>query len=420
MNGYHSRTGTNPFLVFFLSFLVVAAFAVGALSERTGLLPGINPRVPRDLGQTFDPFWETWDLIDKHFVDRKAIKPVKMTRYAIRGMLASLGDTGHTTYLSPEELTDLKRSIEGYFVGIGVRLTVRQGRPTIIQVLPNSPAKAAGLHVGDVVLAANGKNVINQSVARVAELVRGPADTKVRLLILRQGVSQPLSFRVTRGKVDLADVEWHMLPGTHVAHIAIQSFAGKTTDKELRRALREAQEQGAKGLILDVRGNGGGLKEQAVAVTSEFLTGGTVFIEQDAQGNRENVKVQPGGLAPDTPAVVLIDGGTASSAEIFAGALKDHSRAKLVGTHTFGTGTVLQPFPLSDGSAVLLAVKEWLTPNGHQIWHKGVQPDFEVSLPQNAAVLFPGIEETITAKQLAESSDKQLLKALEVVKKQIR
>src|SRR5262249_14959780 len=147
--------------------------------------------------------------------------------------------------------------------------------------------------------------------------------------------------------------------------------------------------QGVQALLLDVRGNPGGLKDQAVAVTSEFLREGNVFLEQDAQGRQTAIPVHAGAHAADVPVAVVIDEGTASSAEIFAGALQDHGRGKLVGTRTFGTGTVLQPFGLSDGSAVLLAVTEWLTPKGRQIGHKGISPDVEVAVPEGTSILLP-------------------------------
>src|SRR5262249_53324406 len=150
-------------------------------------------------------------------------------------------------------------------------------------------------------------------------------------------------------------------------------------------------------------GSPGGLKEQAVLVASEFLKGGNVLLERDAEGQQTPVAVKPGGVARDLPLVVLIDEGTASAAEILAGALQDHKRAKLVGTRTFGTGTVLEPFNLSDGSAVLLAVAEWLTPAGRQIWHKGISPDVEVALPAEATALLPEMEAGLNAAALARS-----------------
>jgi carboxyl-terminal processing protease len=232
-------------------------------------------------------------------------------------------------------------------------------------------------------------------------------------------VAKPLDLDISRAQVDVADVTWHLLPGIAIAHIAIENF-GEKAHAQLLEALNKSQAQGVQALILDVRGNPGGLKDQAVAVTSEFLTEGDVFLEQDAQGRRNPVPVVPGAHAADIPVAVLIDEGTASSAEIFAGALQDHGRAKLVGTRTFGTGTVLQPFPLSDGSAVLLAVTEWLTPKGRHIWHKGISPDVEVALAEGTPILLPEMEGELDAASLAKSEDKQLQKTLELLRANIR
>jgi carboxyl-terminal processing protease len=394
--------------------LLVLAFAGGVLADRQGLLPGSVP-APRGLGRTFA---EAWHLVDKYYVDRSAVQPEAMTRGAIEGMLTSLGDTGHTTYLTPEEVKRMDSALTGEFDGIGARVSVRNHRPTIAGTIPGSPARAAGLDAGDVLEQVDGKDVAELSLERVVDLVRGKPGTTVHLQVLRPGRSKPLEFDIERAKVEVPSVSWHMLPGVPVAHLAIESF-GEHTDAEVKSAVAEARKQGARGLLLDVRGDPGGLKKQAVAVTSEFLKGGLVFIEQNAEGQRQEIPVLPGGVATDIPVTVLIDEGTASSAEIFAGALQDHKRGKLVGTHTFGTGTVLEEFPLSDGSAVLLAVAEWLTPSGQVIWHKGIQPDVVVTLPEDAKILLPEEEDKLTASELAKSSDKQLLKALELLKEEI-
>src|SRR5262249_3437487 len=156
---------------------------------------------------------------------------------------------------------------------------------------------------------------------------------------------------------------WAMLPGTGLAHLAIERF-GEQSHTQLKAVLQEIRKAGAKGLILDLRLNQGGFKDRAVALTSEFLAQGDVFLERDAQGRQKFHPVRGGACAADIPLCALIDSGTASSAEILAGALQDHGRGKLIGTRTFGTGTVLQRFDLSDGSAVLIAVSEWLTPHG--------------------------------------------------------
>jgi carboxyl-terminal processing protease len=390
--------------------LLLAAFAVGVLLDRSGLLPG-SP-VPRGLGSTFA---EAWRLVERRYVDRSAVQPARMTDGAIEGMLASLGDVGHTTYVTREELKELQQGLKGELEGIGARVTLRDHQPTIMDTVPNSPARAANLQPGDVILDVNGKSVANLPLQRVVEMVRGPAGTEVRLRLRRKGQAKPIDITIKRAKVDVPEVAWHLLPGVPIAHVAIHNF-GNHADEQLKTAIKEAQQQGATKLILDVRGNPGGLKDQAVAVTSEFLTSGNVFIMKDAQGQETPVAVKPGGIAPDIPVCVLIDEGTASSAEILAGALQDHHRAKLVGTHTFGTGTVLEPFPLSDGSAVLLAVAEWLTPNGRSFWHKGIPPDIVVPLPPDATVLLPEAEGNLDASALKNSTDKQLLKAIEVLR----
>jgi carboxyl-terminal processing protease len=401
-------------------FVGLFSFVGGALADRAGWLPGSGGREPPGLRKTFAPFWEAWRLVKEHYVDPERAGDVPMTRGAITGMLASLGDVGHTTYLTPEEVKRLKDSLSGKLEGIGATVTVRQRQPTIMHTIPRSPARKAGLKSGDVILEVDGKPAAGLPLQQVVDRVRGPAGTRVRLRIGRPGESTPLPFTITRAKVDVPKVTWAMLPGAPIAHVAIREF-GKRADAQLRKALAGAREQGARALVLDVRGNPGGLKDQAVAVTSEFLKKGqVVFVQVDARGNREEVKAKGPEAAAGLPVCVLIDGGTASSPEILAGALKDHKRAKLVGTRTFGTGTVLERFPLSDGSAVLLGVAKWLTPEGHEIWHKGIDPDVEVALPPDATILTPENEEGLSEEAFRKSKDAQLRKAFELLREQLR
>jgi carboxyl-terminal processing protease len=405
----------RPLPVYFLLLLGILA---GVMLDRSGWLPGSMNRAPAHVGATFDPFWEAWNLIERNYVDRSALQPVRMTQGAIAGLVESLGDTGHSSYLTADELHQLTSGLNGEMEGVGARMSIRRGRPTIVQTLPDSPARTAGLQPGDIMLEVDQQSVANLPLSRIVDKVRGPAGTTVHLRVLREKHAQALDFSIVRAKVELAQVTWHRLPGPAIAHIAIQEF-GAQADAELKTALLEARQQGGKGLIIDIRGNPGGLKDQAVAVTSEFLAEGLVLIEQDAHGQRKEVPVQPGGVATDLPVVILMDEGTASSAEIFAGALQDSNRATLVGTHTFGTGTVLEPFLLQDGSAVLLAVAEWYTPKGRQIWHQSITPDVEVPLPENATALIPEEEDHLSAAALAETEDKQLLKAWQIMKDKI-
>ncbi len=399
--------------------VVLLVFASGMVVGWSGFLPNPISRQPAGVEGTFKPFWEAWDLVEDHYVDRQAVNPRNMTEGAIRGMLNSLGDTDHTTYLTPDEAGRMEETLKGHMVGIGVRLGERQGRPTVIAVLPDTPAQKGGVKPGDVLLKVDGKDLKDKSVEQIVELVTGKADTRVQLTVGRAGETEPLTLTLTRAQIKVPEVSWHRLQGRPVAHLAIQSF-GQDADEQLKKALEAARQEGARGLIIDVRLNPGGLKDQAVAVTSEFLKDGNVFLDQDSRGRQTPVPVKPGGVATDIPLVVLIDELTASSAEIFAGAIQDHKRGKLVGDKTFGTGTVLQPFALSDGSAVLLAVSEWLTPDGRRIWHKGITPDVPVALPAGATILLPEEAGGMSRAELDKSSDKQLIKAIEVLEEQLK
>jgi carboxyl-terminal processing protease len=399
-----------------LGVLLLAAFCGGALVDRLGLLPGPAPYAPPGLRRTFAPFWETWNLVQEHYVDRQAVQPVRMTHGSIAGMLNSLGDVGHTTFLAPDEVTRLSNELSGQLEGIGAGLTSRDRRPAILYTIPGSPARAAGLQPGDVIQEVDGKDVSRLPLDQVVRLVRGQPGTAVRLRVLRPGTSAPLDFEITRAKVEIPLVSWRLVAGQPVAHVALRSF-GEHAGERVKAAIREARGAGAKGIVLDLRGDPGGLRKEAVAVASEFLPGGVVFIEVDARGRREEVPVTPGGTGTDVPLVALVDQGTASSAEIVAGALQDHHRAKLVGTRTFGTGTVLKSFQLSDGSAVLLAIQEWLTPDGRQIWHKGITPDVEVEMPPKTSPVLPEAGPDDAPED--PGSDAQLRAALDVLRKQL-
>ena len=334
--------------------LLLAAFLAGVWADRAGWLPGSMPQ-PTGLERTFG---EAWQKVQRHYVDREALQPDKMTQGAIEGMLASLGDTGHTTYLTADDLRQLENSLNGHLEGIGARLSIRQERPTIVNTVPGSPAEKSGLQAGDVLLQINGKDAAGLSLSRIVELVRGPAGTEVHLRVRRDERPKPLDFDITRAEVKVPEVSWHMLPGVPIAHIALHEF-GKEADEELKKALEEAKSQGAKGIILDLRANPGGLKDQAVAVTSEFLSHGTVFIEQNAQGKRTEVPAQPGGIATGIPMVVLIDRGTASSAEILAG------RSRTITGPSWSALAPSAPAPCSSRIRSATARRcSWPSPNG--------------------------------------------------------
>ena len=203
-----------------------------------------------------------------------------------------------------------------------------------------------------------------------------------------------------------------MIPGTDVALVRLSQFNANLNDNVIE-AVEEAEAAGATKLIVDVRNNPGGLLEQAINVTSQFLKDGDVLLQEDAQGNRENFEVVSGGVATEIPIVVLANRGSASSAEIFAGAIQDHNRGVVIGETTFGTGTVLRPFNLSDGSAILLGTSQWLTPDGRLIRKQGIEPDVLVEVPAGADLISPFDLEDLTVVDLLNSEDAQVLRALE-------
>jgi len=370
--------------------------------------------VPADAAANFQLMAEAWNTIQQSYVDRPAVQAQALTYGAIGGMVDALGDTGHSRFLSPEMVQEQRNFTAGQFEGIGAYVEMKDGHVVIVAPMDGSPAQQAGLHPGDIILKVDGENVDGLPVDQVVSRIVGPAGTSVTLTLMTPESGQTWEATLVRAKITLQNVVWQRLPGTQIAHVRIVAFSQGVTD-DLRKALGEIEQQGLTGVILDLRSNPGGLLSEAVGTASQFLASGNVLLEQDAQGDIKPIPVQKGGLALDLPLVVLIDPGSASAAEIVSGALQDAGRAKLVGETTFGTGTVLDQFALSDGSALLLATEEWLTPEGRVIWHQGIAPDVEVALPQGVTPLLPQAEAGLTAEQLQNSGDAQLLQALELL-----
>ena len=403
---------TYQFTLAALIGLILFAMTGGVILERQVLAafdPAGDARLDLKLIAQAD------GLIEEHYVDRSAVRPQRLAYAAISGMVDSLGDTGHSVFLTPAMVRTDRQQLQGHFPGIGAEVRMRDKQVVVVAPLDGSPAQKAGLRAGDVIVKVDGRDIAGQTLEKVVSSIRGPAGTKVMLSVRDPGTDRTRSVELVRAVIHPQLVSWHLVAGTRIADLRIAAFSEGAAES-LRRAIAELRAAGANALVLDLRDNPGGLLEQAVAVASAFLSGGNVLLEKDSRGKLRPVPVEVEKSRLQLPMAVLINGGTASAAEIVSGALQDARRALVVGQKTFGTGTVLEQFGLPDGSALMLAVGEWLTPDGHTIWHQGIEPNVKVSLAAGAAPVFPEALAALGPAQLAASRDAQLLKALALLR----
>ncbi len=395
-------------------FLILTVLGVGIgagmILDHQALAAHAAPSTP-GTGPDFQLITEAWNTIQRAYVDPSAEQTEPLTYGAIGGMVNALGDTGHSAFLSPAMVKSEHDYTQGQFEGIGAQVESKDGHTVVVAPFDNSPAQKAGIRAGQIILKVDGTDVTDLPLDQVVGRILGPAGSTVTITILDPKTGKTTDLTLTRARINMHNVTWQKLPGTTIAHLRIAGFSQGVT-REVKAALADMQQQDVTGVILDLRNNPGGLLSEAVGTASQFLSSGDVLQEKDAKGLVTHETVRPGGQATTLPMAVLINNGSASASEIVAGALQDAKRATLVGDTTFGTGTVLNEFPLSDGSALMLAVEEWLTPSGRVIWHKGIAPDQAVVNAADATPLTPEGERDLTADQLKTSTDQQLLKTL--------
>jgi carboxyl-terminal processing protease len=361
-------------------------------------------------------FQQAWTIIDQNYVDRKAINYQQMSYDAIRAILADLHDKGHTYFLSPAELKAQQQELSGTSSGVGIYIQQdpRTNQIIISATVPGAPADKAGFKSGDIIEAVNGTSTTGKSIDAVRALIEGKNGTTVAITVLRPSTGQTLTIKVQRANFTIPNVILHYIAESHIAHIQVLGFDNGVSD-QLKTALIQAKKDGATGIILDLRDNPGGYLTEAINTASLFLSSGkTVLLEQDSSGNRTADKTTGSPVDTQIPLVVLVNGNTASAAEIVSGALQDNNRAIIMGTTTLGTGTVLNEFDLPDGSAIFLGVMEWLTPDGHFIRDKGITPNVVVNLPANNNPLTPNVEnqQNLSFQQIFQSGDTQLISAI--------
>lgn len=319
------------------------------------------------------PFFETYNHLNKEYYGRPIDKK-KLVDAAAQGMISSLGDP-YTSYLPPQQEQMVRNEMRGKFEGIGVYADVKNKQFTIVSAIEGSPAEKAGLRSGDVIIAVNGESITGMEQSAVITKIRGPKGTSVTLKIKR-GNQVPFDVKVTRDEIDVKQVTYKLV-GRDVAYISANIFGDKTTG-ELDKAIQQAQADGAKGIVLDLRDNGGGWVNAALEMLGRFIPNGVGMYEDPTQGpgGEKALNVRPGKVkAHDLPMVVLVNNGSASASEIVAGALQARGRAKLVGDVTFGKGSEQSVHTLTGGSSAHITIAHWLTPDKRDIHGKGLQPD---------------------------------------------
>jgi carboxyl-terminal processing protease len=356
-----------------LAALVLLFVAISCGPDRTAS-SGSNANLD-GLPSEFGRLAEVWQLLKREHYDGDMLNAQAMSEGAIRGMLQALEDP-YASFLSAEQYSLQNQDTKGFFEGIGAEVGMRDGRVTILAPIPDTPADLAGIKPGDVILEIDGESAVGITLLEAISKIRGPKGTTVTLMVAHLNAMEPAEIVIERGVIELDSVRYLMMVG-RIGHLRITSFT-ETTNQELQEALSKFNSQGGVGLILDLRNNPGGLLSSVIEVTSQFLSDGLVLYEQDSKGRRVNWEVRSGGIGQTIPMVVLVNEFSASASEVLAGAIIDHSRAQVVGTTTYGKGSVNTLRQLSDNSGVYFTIARWFTPNGMLIEGEGIIPDVVV------------------------------------------
>jgi carboxyl-terminal processing protease len=348
-----------------------ATLFVFTLRQDVGAAPSNNSETYKQLNL----FGDVFELVRNNYVDEASDDT--LIEGAINGMLTSLDP--HSNYLNAKNFTDMKVQTRGEFGGLGIEVSMENGLVKVVSPIDDTPAARAGLKPGDLITHLDGEPVAGLTLPEAVEKMRGPENSEITLTIRRQG-KDPFDVKLTRAKIKIQSVRSH-LEGQNVAYIRITSFT-EQTDVGLSNAMKNLKQQANNkvlGVILDLRNNPGGLLDQAVAVSDAFLDKGEIVSTRGRRSDdAQRYNARPGDIASGLPMVVLINGGSASASEIVAGALQDHHRAILVGTRSFGKGSVQTIIPLPGHGAMRLTTARYYTPSGRSIQARGIDPDIVV------------------------------------------
>jgi carboxyl-terminal processing protease len=327
-----------------------------------------------DQFEALKTFSQVLDLVESNYV--KPVTKKELIDNSIKGMLEELDP--HSTYLSPEDFKDMQVDTAGKFSGIGIEISMDQGRIIVVSPIEDTPAYKAGLLAGDIILEIDGESTQDMTLMDAVKLIRGEKGTPVTLLILHKDSNKPVEVAIVRGTIPIVNVKTQSLEDGYL-YLRLTKFQESST-KNLREAIAEYQKKHAlKGIVFDLRNNPGGLLNQAVSVSDTFLQDGTiVYIQGRDPANRKDFFATKSPDDVKVPMVTLINAGSASASEIVAGALQDRKRSLIVGERSFGKGSVQQIIPLSDGSGIKLTTALYYTPSGRSIQAKGIDPDLRI------------------------------------------
>jgi carboxyl-terminal processing protease len=335
----------------------------------------VSAALERSIYKNLKTFNEVLDMVQKNYVEDVDSK--KLLEGAINGMMKSLDP--HSTYMTAEMYKDLEMETRGSFGGIGIEITMKKDILTVVSPIEDTPAYNAGIKAGDYIIQIDGKSTKDITIMEAVKKLRGPKDSKVTVTIMREDMTKPKDFVITRSIIKIRSVK-SKIYDDHIAYIRVSSFQERTAD-DLKKVLSDIKAKNGvlEGIILDLRNNPGGLLNQAVAVADVFLKSGVIVTTRGRTRNMETKSVaKDDGDEPMCPIVALVNEGTASAAEIVSGALQDNGRALILGTQTFGKGSVQTVIPLEDGSALKLTTAKYYTPSGRSIQAEGLKPDIIV------------------------------------------
>ena len=368
------KISRKKFIVTALVLLLTGTFVL----LTTGILIGQEAVQSRSgTYEELKAFTQALELVRRNYVENPDSK--ELIEGAIRGMIAGLDP--HSSYMSERAYKEMSMDIKGEFQGVGIQIGIKNAQLTIIAPIEGTPGDRAGLAAGDKILKINDEWTKDLSIEQAVDKMRGPKGTSVRLLILSEGWDKPKEFKITRDTIKVQSVKSKML-NDGIGYVKLIQFQGQTAS-ELEQALKGLEAKGIKKLILDMRNNPGGILDTSVDVSGKFLPKDklVVYLQGRQKTDRKDYLTTSSEPPRDYPMVVLVNTGSASASEIVAGALQDSKRALIVGTQTFGKGSVQTVFPLEDGGGIRLTTAKYYTPSGRSIQNTGITPDLEVKLP---------------------------------------